>query len=258
MQNRYVGDIGDFGKYGLLRALTGLRAASTDGVAMPLGVVWYMYPDETHNSDGKYTTYLSRSAANHGKFRVCDPELYEELRKLVVTGNRHISGVRESRILPDNTAYFERCLFFTPGLPRCSRQKLRAEWIQGALETTSNADIIFVDPDNGITENANCLRKYGPKYVFLEDLRRFFERGQSLVVYHHLGRRGTAMQQVQRWAESLKLNLQLPHMPWSLWYHRGTARVYFVAAQEQHAFVLHNRLAHFRDGPWRAHFDFVG
>ena len=29
MQNRYVGDIGDFGKYGLLRALVGLGEAST-------------------------------------------------------------------------------------------------------------------------------------------------------------------------------------------------------------------------------------
>ena len=43
MQNRYTGDIGDFAKYGLLRALCpGHR----------LGVAWYLYPDESHNEDG--------------------------------------------------------------------------------------------------------------------------------------------------------------------------------------------------------------
>ena len=37
MQNRYVGDIGDFGKYGLLRALYHGRQ---------LGVAWYLCPDD--------------------------------------------------------------------------------------------------------------------------------------------------------------------------------------------------------------------
>lgn len=39
MQDRYVGDIGDFGKYGLLRAL-----CAHD---LSLGVVWYLVPDES-------------------------------------------------------------------------------------------------------------------------------------------------------------------------------------------------------------------
>lgn len=37
MQNRYVGDIGDFAKYGLLWALSPQKR---------LGVAWYLYPDE--------------------------------------------------------------------------------------------------------------------------------------------------------------------------------------------------------------------
>ena len=44
MQDRYVGDVGDFGKYGLLRALC--------GGDLTLGVVWYLYPDEEANNDG--------------------------------------------------------------------------------------------------------------------------------------------------------------------------------------------------------------
>lgn len=50
MQNRYAGDIGDFIKFALLRAL------SPDH---NLGVAWYLYPDEGHNSDGKHIDTLS-------------------------------------------------------------------------------------------------------------------------------------------------------------------------------------------------------
>ena len=45
MQNQYVGDIGDFGKYGLLRAIS--------GDPLRLGVVWYLFPDEPPKEPGK-------------------------------------------------------------------------------------------------------------------------------------------------------------------------------------------------------------
>ena len=47
MQDQYVGDIGDFGKYGLLRHLFG-RPEGADAApedALRLGVVWYLFPD---------------------------------------------------------------------------------------------------------------------------------------------------------------------------------------------------------------------
>jgi hypothetical protein len=52
MQNRYVGDIGNYLKLGILRALSpGHR----------LGVAWWLYPDESHNRDGRHIGYLQRS-----------------------------------------------------------------------------------------------------------------------------------------------------------------------------------------------------
>ena len=45
MQDQYVGDIGDFGKYGLLRHLTGMRGDAAPEDALRLGVVWYLFPD---------------------------------------------------------------------------------------------------------------------------------------------------------------------------------------------------------------------
>ena len=51
MQNRYTGDIGDFGKLGMLRAL--------QAQDLTIGVNWYLAPDEDHNDDGKHTKYLN-------------------------------------------------------------------------------------------------------------------------------------------------------------------------------------------------------
>ena len=50
MQDRYVGDIGDFVKYGLLRAIRGEKS---------LGVVWYLRPNDGPVGDGRHTAYLS-------------------------------------------------------------------------------------------------------------------------------------------------------------------------------------------------------
>ena len=51
MQNRYTGDIGDFGKLGLLRVL--------HSAGLSIGVNWYLTPDETHNGDGRHIAYYS-------------------------------------------------------------------------------------------------------------------------------------------------------------------------------------------------------
>ena len=53
MQNRYTGDIGDFGKLGLLRAL--------QASGLTVGVNWYLVPDENHNSDGRHVQYLENA-----------------------------------------------------------------------------------------------------------------------------------------------------------------------------------------------------
>ena len=42
MQNKYVGDIGDFGKYGLLREIFGRPEEPGTGCGLTLGVAWYL------------------------------------------------------------------------------------------------------------------------------------------------------------------------------------------------------------------------
>ena len=87
MQNKYVGDIGDFGKYGLLRHLTGMTDNAAPSDALRLGVVWYLFTDEENNSDGSGTSYLLDKRNNHKKLRECDAELYDKLHKIVIEEN---------------------------------------------------------------------------------------------------------------------------------------------------------------------------
>ena len=69
-------------KFGLLRALAEGRA----------GVVWYRFPDEGHNSDGRHVAYLS------DQHRWCshDPDLFDSLGRLVGDGRRSVTSIEKS------------------------------------------------------------------------------------------------------------------------------------------------------------------
>lgn len=87
MQNRYVGDIGDYGKYALLNALASPK--------FTLGVHWYLNAYEEANADGRFTHYP--------QLRSCDPDLYDALQRIVRSGRRSVDAVERAGILPANT-----------------------------------------------------------------------------------------------------------------------------------------------------------
>ena len=251
MQNRYVGDIGDFGKYGLLRALT----APGPTPALRLGVVWYLYPDESRTEDGKFIGYLSEGHPQASSLRDCDYSLYRDLRCIVTSGRRNVASVRRADILPPDTLFYECPLSYVRHMQRPERQSLRRCWLQNALESTEEADLVFLDPDNGIAGKVLPWRKKGPKYVFMDDLESFYSRGQSLVIYHHLGRHKPAVEQIGILSNALKSKLDLTHAPYALRYRRGTSRVYFIISQEKHRDGLKNRIESFLQTPWQSHFE---
>ena len=298
MQNRYVGDLGDFGKYGLLRSLcipkradawlslsAGLAwyptlrkstsKSTNEGPAFPLwsheevdtdqslslGVVWYLVPDEGHNDDGKYVQYLDPSALNQQRYRVCDPILYDALRKIVSSGRRNISSIRESQVLPYGTIFYERKLSFDApdeqgpmtGEDRVSH---RMTWLLNGLEATHKCDLVFVDPDNGLEVKVGPHQKRGSKYVFFDELLPFLQRDQSLVIYHHIGRQGSAVDQIQERLAQIKE--RLGYKAFAFLYRRGSARVFFVVPALCHIMTLLSRSQRFMLSPWSRHFELFG
>lgn len=262
MQDRYAGDVGDFGKYGLLRHLLGRQPEGR----MRIGVAWYLVPCETHNQDGKHLGYLR----DDGKFRPCDPELFDSLQGLfghVLSGGegtpRTVAAIETNSILPNDPLFFSVPLSYEAGMPVQERLEVRRRWLDLALDSLAEADIVFLDPDNGIECSSVGRAAFkGPKYVFWDEIAKFgsASRGQSLVVYHHTNRRKATSEDVDSSYEQVgellgEFRKRLPHLTTSaVLYTRGTRRAFFVAANEGHLDSLATGLDRLFETPWREHF----
>ena len=256
MQNKYVADIGDFGKYGLLRFLSG-ATSDDDSPALKLGLIWYLYHDDNCNNDGRHTSYVKRTPTeDKSEFRDCDPELWEGLRDLVMRDARCIHCAEQANLLPEGTCYSGNSLHFTIRVPRQMRVQTREPWWQGALLDTKDADLVCVDPDNGLTGDEKMYLKNGPKFTYVPDLKSLWNRGQSLVVYHHLGMNKPGADQVREVGTILKNELEGEPTPVPLWFSRGTARLFFVIPRPEHEELLVNRVRSLTQSPWGTHEQF--
>ncbi len=259
MQDRYTGDVGDFGKYGLLRHLSGLRNTDTEP-QLQLGVVWYR-PDpatvesELSNDDGKFIAYLRPD--QKPRFHPCDPTLYKVLREIVRSddvqqGDRRVEAVEDSGVLGDNTQFHG---VYVPGPATQARGETRADprraWTEEALRATEGCEIVFLDPDNGLEPPSVAIRhKAAIKYAYLEEVKQWFARGQSVVIYHHLGRSGgTHEAQIADWRNRLQERLN-PADIFAVRFHRSNSRAFFVLAAETHKDILRRRADALLQSPW--------
>ena len=190
MQDQYVADVGDFGKYGLLRALIGLFPVGIP--RLQLGVVWYLTPNDG-SSHGGHRGYLA--PGNAKRFRPCDPELRDALAR-ISTSERSVAAVERSGALPPDAVYANE---MTP--PGAARRG----WAHAAFRAVADCDLVFVDPDNGLApRSVGPLSSRAPKYVLLDEVQRGLGTHQSLVAYHHLDRSGPATEQAQRHLTTLR------------------------------------------------------
>lgn len=256
MQDRYTADVGDFGKYGLLRAIAGVHPAGLPRLA--LGVVWYLTDDVMEQGDpagdGKHVSYLTPRQAR--RFRPCDPALFEAMSAIIEAGDRRVAAIREREVLgPDATYYEER--IHTPRREQRREERLaaRAAWIDGAVRAVSGSDIVFLDPDNGIeAASVRPQHKMGPKYAYLEELTALADSERSLIVYHHIGRNGSAAEQVATTGARIREHLNASYALHAVTYHRGTARTFFIATPPRHTALVAARVDAFLETAWSRHF----
>lgn len=164
MQDNYIGDIGDYGKYGLLREIC--------AEAMSLSVNWYrVIPTKLgKQDDGKYISYLSMPQM----YRAYDPVLFDSLHNIVMQEqDRRIERIEQERLFP--AVYFSKAL--------CAD---RTAWHSQALEQTQNTSVVFLDPDNGL-ETVKMYQNGGTteKHVKWAELKDYYARGQNVILYQH-------------------------------------------------------------------------
>ncbi len=239
MQHRYVADIGDFGKYGLLNALL----AGEQKRALRLGVLWCLtHPSgkEVHRNDGKHTAYLTDP--RHRSLTECNPHLHTRLKRLHAK-RRHLSGVQAEAILPTDTIYVDEPAEEST-LPPVYRLLYRQSYLARAAISLREADLIFCDPDNGISDK---LTTTGGKSILLAELELFWKLGKSLLVYNHRPRVAESVLRA-RYAQ-FKQVLGCSQLI-VFRFRKGSQRDFLLFAQPQHHRLLKLPIANFQQSLW--------
>jgi hypothetical protein len=251
MQDRYVADLGDFLKLGLLRWLV---AASPAWPSPRLGVIWYKVPDEDGNADGKHVAYLREGHPVGRKLRELDHDLYDRLRSVHESGNRSIASLESSGALPPGSVTYSAPLSFRQfgSHERAQRAAHRRQWFDAGLTAVQESLLVFVDPDNGLRRTDHRVpghRNTAEKHAYLDEIRRFTERGQSVVAYHHADRSAKVAVQAQRRMEDVAEQVGVAPIG-AVLASRGTSRLFIVVPAIAHRVQLAERLDQLGKSPW--------
>src|SRR5271169_3996321 len=248
MQNRYVGDVGDYGKYALLRSLCGIETRSSTH----LGVIWCLFPNEDFNNDGKHIAYL-----RDPQFAQLDSDLHVALAKIIFEGRRIISAVCDCGCLPESTVFCSEPISIPQGMRAGSRERIRHRnaGLQACLHETRACELVFFDPDNGL-EVASVPKRHrkAGKYIYWDELMPFWRRGNALLIYHHLNRTVSAARQVAEIADRFAVELDKATIV-PLVFRRGSSRVFWLIHQgDDLGRELESRAAALLNGGWSRHF----
>ena len=173
MKNQYVGDIGDYGKYGLLRFLS--------NCGIKIGINWYLTPNDG-KSDGKLTEYLGDE-----RMREYDSELFDVLKGLATVEGKSVFDVEQSGILSGMLCY-NRFL----DLDNISYKKRgikRGFWHRVAMHVLNDCELIFADPDNGLSTKKKATEKGAQKFILPNEIADYYNAGKDVMYYHHRSRK---------------------------------------------------------------------
>lgn len=237
VQDGYAGDIGDFGKFALLRTI-----ARTAGLR--IGLHWCLTSAGTRANDGRHTRYLS-SRAGRERYRSRDPDLYDALARIVGAGTRSVARLEEAGLLPTSAVYFSERLDYD-GLSRDERRTLRERWRARAASAFRACDLLLLDADNGLAvPSVSATALTAPKYVYHEDLERY-RSDQTIAVYQHVARSGSAEEQLRRKLRSLSA-VRPGSAPFAIRHRRGTSRAYLFLPALAHVGGLRRAVARLLD-----------
>ena len=172
MRDQYAGDVSDVLKFAFLRALAG-----TDRT---LGVAWYYVPGHDGRTDGRHLEW-------HGEPAWCalDAKLCDGLSSLP---ERSIAALERAPI------WSRGRLFYREPVP--SRTE-RAAWSLRMQAALDGANIVFLDPDNGLGETK--------KHATSSEIQLLRTPGRAIVLITFPDRTMSHQNQVQRLHEKLRV-----------------------------------------------------
>lgn len=168
MQDRYAGDVGDYGKLALLRAM--------EAQGFKLGINWYRTETAAYeiHDDGKYRIPKV--------FAECDPQLSAALNAIFDSADsRSVQKLEQANLL--------RCKYFVHDLvPRANQE--RFDWHRQALAHFADCDLVFLDPDNGLNvKSVKPGSQKSVKYVWIDEITDYVRAKKSVIFYNHRPRK---------------------------------------------------------------------
>ena len=188
MQDKYVADVGDFGKFQLFRYLFNHQESPMHGKAF--AQIWYMHEGEgEENNDGRHIDYFERIMGS-------DVYLEDSLLSLIMRDKREVTELESLKLL-------ENVKFFYEKVP--STLEERYLWLKTALTFSHKVQVVAVAPDNGMALKCNraeqrfefltlekdyAQKVYPHKYIFADEVSDFYglPHLEVCIVYQHLNR----------------------------------------------------------------------
>ena len=231
MQDCYVGDIGDYGKFALLREM--------HRQGLSIGINWYKTDAITSEkqNDGKYCI--------PDRLTVYDTDLSTRLKKIFYSQDSIVRSIKalEAEQLIGGALYYSDCV------PVGHREK----WHQHALSALSGSDLVFLDPDNGmIVSSAEKDKQKQRKYVLDAEFKDYLCTGHSVVIYQHRPRVNEAVyidRMMQRFMslspDVRRSDVQVITFP------RYSVRDYFaISINEDHRLKIKRAISNLVNGVW--------
>ena len=225
MKNQYFGDITDYRKYGILRAL--------QECGVSIGVCWMMTPDIKGNKDGRITDYGNGA----------DGELHKFLQGCIREDRRDVRELESSGLLP-GVKYFSRPMPSFGG---------RDNYFAVMRECFGDRELIFFDPDNGIEPEKSCSEKH----LDLRQIARTWEEGFSALIIQLPNRDGSHDEQIIRAVKQLS-GITGKKGAVSLFRFRQKPQVFFFMMVQDHHKEKIGKAQELIKGRWRAHLHMHG
>jgi hypothetical protein len=173
VRDEYVGDIGDFGKYILLRELSAINSSN-----IKVGINWY-YNTRPEGASG----YLSSKDSDD--YQNLDGQLFDRLKDIVTPCRRTVYEIEKTGVLPNISLYYRAAIPYSAA-KATDRKIEREDWFENSLNALTGANVVFLDPDNGIeTPTAKITKTDAVKYAFLNEIDRYYEADKSVIIYNH-------------------------------------------------------------------------
>ena len=238
MQDKYVADVGDFGKFQLFRYLFNQKESPLFG--KEVSQIWFMHKDiEEENNDGKHIDYFERMIGT-------DEYLEHSLLDVIMRDKREVTELENLKLLSN-------AKFFYAEVPKALED--RYLWLNTALTFSMDSPIVAVAPDNGMALKCNRVKQcfehltlsqhysqkvYPHKYIFADEVSYFYRLPhlEVCIVYQHLSRCFSHDKQINSLLSDLRKEynhvVAIKHKPYS-------PRVFFFLCKST---VIQDGIAH--------------